>query len=170
MKLTSGFGRSRREGEARRRGLLRGEAVTILCPLRRTSARGWGPWTDAEVVLVLDSYGQARSDAHVRDAGAHDAGAEDSDARDRAGERALFGPLARVLLERGLGHEELDQARRSLAHRELAEGLGLERRGLREALPCVALEHVEDALGRRVVAAGLRASLGPSVPEEQGAP
>ncbi len=51
MKLTSGFGRSRREGEARRRGLLRGEAVTILCPLRRTSARGWGPWTDAEVVL-----------------------------------------------------------------------------------------------------------------------
>ncbi|HEX2577486.1 MAG TPA: hypothetical protein VHK88_14120 [Aquihabitans sp.] len=51
MKLSSPFGRDRRERDDRRRSLRRGEAVTVACRLRRTSARGWGPWTPAELTL-----------------------------------------------------------------------------------------------------------------------
>lgn len=42
-------GRNKREPI--RRSLVRGEAVRVPCKLRRTSARGWGPWTDAHVDL-----------------------------------------------------------------------------------------------------------------------
>lgn len=45
------FGKAKRRREERRRALVRGEAVEIDCQLRRTSARGWGPWTPGEVVL-----------------------------------------------------------------------------------------------------------------------
>jgi hypothetical protein len=30
---------------------VRGEVVELACQLRRTSARGWGPWTDATITL-----------------------------------------------------------------------------------------------------------------------
>lgn len=43
--------RRRREQDRLRRGLVRGEHVEVDCQLRRTSARGWGPWTDAIVVV-----------------------------------------------------------------------------------------------------------------------
>ena len=45
------FGKARRRRESLRRALVRGELVAIECRLRRTSARGWGPWTLGEVEL-----------------------------------------------------------------------------------------------------------------------
>ncbi|MCU1497933.1 MAG: hypothetical protein JWM47_1886 [Acidimicrobiales bacterium] len=45
------LGRGRRRQDLRRRALLRGEVVELDCQLRRTSARGWGPWTPATVTL-----------------------------------------------------------------------------------------------------------------------
>jgi len=39
--------RHRREQDLLRGALLRGEHVEVDCRLRRTSPRGWGPWTDA---------------------------------------------------------------------------------------------------------------------------
>jgi hypothetical protein len=53
------FGKGRRARDAHRRSLLRGEAVEVVGKLRRTSARGWGPWTDALVVLGALPDGQA---------------------------------------------------------------------------------------------------------------
>ena len=49
--ISNPFGRSRRRRDERRRALVRGEAISIDCRLRRTSARGWGPWTDAVLSL-----------------------------------------------------------------------------------------------------------------------
>lgn len=43
--------RFRREQETLRRRLVRGEHVEVDGQLRRTSARGWGPWTDAIIVV-----------------------------------------------------------------------------------------------------------------------
>lgn len=40
--------------------MLRGEPVTIDAWLRRTSARGWGPWTEAVLALGAVSGGEAR--------------------------------------------------------------------------------------------------------------
>lgn len=48
-----------------RGALLRGEAIEVPCLLRRTSARGWGPWTDA-IVAVPDATGSDVS-WHVED-------------------------------------------------------------------------------------------------------
>lgn len=45
------FGAGRRRRDERRRALLRGEEVALDARLRRTSARGWGPWTDVELDL-----------------------------------------------------------------------------------------------------------------------
>ena len=45
------FGKAKRRHEALRRALVRGEAVDVDCRLRRTSARGWGPWTPGVVDL-----------------------------------------------------------------------------------------------------------------------
>ena len=45
------FGRGRRERDSLRRAVVRGEAVVLEVRLRRTSARGWGPWTPAELRL-----------------------------------------------------------------------------------------------------------------------
>ena len=49
--MKSPFGRDRKQRDLARRALLRGEQISIDCRLRRTSARGWGPWTDATVTL-----------------------------------------------------------------------------------------------------------------------
>ena len=57
MKLQSPFGRDRRQRDLLRIALLRGEQVTVHCRLRRTSARGWGPWTDALVTLEAGTTG-----------------------------------------------------------------------------------------------------------------
>lgn len=51
--LSLPFGPGRRSRDARRGALLRGAEVVLEGRLRRTSARGWGPWTD--VVLSLGS-------------------------------------------------------------------------------------------------------------------
>jgi hypothetical protein len=53
------FGRGRRRRDADRRALLRGQAVEVTGKLRRTSARGWGPWTDATIVLEALPDGMA---------------------------------------------------------------------------------------------------------------
>ena len=34
--------------------------MTVPCKLRRTSARGWGAWTDATVVVGAPPHGEAR--------------------------------------------------------------------------------------------------------------
>ena len=57
MKLQSPFGRDRRQRDLLRIALLRGEQVAVDCRLRRTSARGWGPWTDALVTLEAGPNG-----------------------------------------------------------------------------------------------------------------
>ena len=57
MKLQSPFGRDRRQRDLLRIALLRGEQVAVDCRLRRTSARGWGPWTDALVTLEAGTNG-----------------------------------------------------------------------------------------------------------------
>lgn len=51
MRRLGSLGQNRRNRDALRRAVVRGEAVTLECRLRRTSARGWGPWTDATVML-----------------------------------------------------------------------------------------------------------------------
>lgn len=59
------FNRSRRSRDTVRGALLRGEAVDAPCLLRRTSARGWGPWTDA--VIGVPEMGEANISWHVDD-------------------------------------------------------------------------------------------------------
>src|SRR4051812_6783931 len=54
------FGGDRREHEERHRALSRGDAVVLPCQLRRTSSRGWGPWTEAMVDLGALPDGGAR--------------------------------------------------------------------------------------------------------------
>ncbi|MBX3285031.1 MAG: hypothetical protein KF703_06785 [Actinobacteria bacterium] len=54
------FGRARRQREARRRALLHGEATTVAAKLRRTSARGWGAWTDATLAFGPSPHGAVR--------------------------------------------------------------------------------------------------------------
>ena len=48
--IANPFGRERRARAALLRSLIRGDEVEVSCQLRRTSARGWGPWTEARVV------------------------------------------------------------------------------------------------------------------------
>lgn len=45
------FGRGRRARRDLRSSVVRGEHVEVDLKLRRTSARGWGAWTDAIVIL-----------------------------------------------------------------------------------------------------------------------
>ena len=52
-------GRGHQPG-ALRAELSRGGAVTVACKLRRTSARGWGAWTDATVEVGPIPDGGAR--------------------------------------------------------------------------------------------------------------
>ncbi|MBP7630634.1 MAG: hypothetical protein KA758_09310 [Acidimicrobiales bacterium] len=49
--ITNPFGRNRRRAEERRRAVVAGGAVTVACRLRRTSPRGWGPWTPGRLEL-----------------------------------------------------------------------------------------------------------------------
>ena len=58
--LRGRFGAGKGKREARHRALLRGEAVALPCRLRRTSARGWGPWTPGLLVLGALPDGIAR--------------------------------------------------------------------------------------------------------------
>ena len=52
--------RGRRPDGALRAQLSQGGAVRVPCRLRRTSARGWGPWTEAVVHLGPIPDGGAR--------------------------------------------------------------------------------------------------------------
>ncbi len=63
--ISNPFGKARRRREERRRALVRGEEVEIDCHLRRTSARGWGPWTPGVVGLGALPHGLATW--HVED-------------------------------------------------------------------------------------------------------
>lgn len=63
--ISNPFGRSKRRRDERRRALVRGEAIDLDCRLRRTSARGWGPWTEARVSLGALPDGSATW--HVED-------------------------------------------------------------------------------------------------------
>lgn len=58
MKLRNPFGSRGHDGAVRAQ-LTRGGPVRVACKLRRTSARGWGPWTDGEVVLGALPDGEA---------------------------------------------------------------------------------------------------------------
>ncbi len=53
------FGKGARARDERRRALLRGDDVELTARLRRTSARGWGPWTDVDLYLGPIPDGQA---------------------------------------------------------------------------------------------------------------
>ncbi len=57
MRLPAPF---RSERVARLGALSRGSMVRVPCRLRRTSARGWGAWTEAELVLGGLPDGEAR--------------------------------------------------------------------------------------------------------------
>ena len=59
------FGRGRRAGRDLRSTVVRGEHVQLDLLLRRTSARGWGPWTDA--VLILGPLPDSPVSWHVAD-------------------------------------------------------------------------------------------------------
>lgn len=50
MRESRRFGRGRRRRDLRS-AVVRGEHVEVDVRLRRTSARGWGPWTEAIVIL-----------------------------------------------------------------------------------------------------------------------
>ena len=52
--------RNRKHDGALRAQLSQGGPVRVPCRLRRTSARGWGPWTEAVVVLGAVPDGEAR--------------------------------------------------------------------------------------------------------------
>ncbi|WP_421120849.1 hypothetical protein ACE2AJ_06020 [Aquihabitans daechungensis] len=52
--------RGRRDDGALRAELSRGGLVRVPCRIRRTSARGWGPWTEAVVTLGAVPDGEAR--------------------------------------------------------------------------------------------------------------
>lgn len=60
MGLLDRFGSRRRGAGALAAELSRGGAVRVPCRLRRTSARGWGPWTHAVVDLGPLPDGAAR--------------------------------------------------------------------------------------------------------------
>lgn len=53
------FGRSRRRAEERRRVLREGGPVVVACRIRRTSPRGWGPWTPGRIELGPATGGPA---------------------------------------------------------------------------------------------------------------
>jgi hypothetical protein len=59
------FGRGRRGKRDLRSTVVRGEHVELDLLLRRTSARGWGPWTDA--VLILGPLPASPVSWHVDD-------------------------------------------------------------------------------------------------------
>lgn len=65
MIVKSPFGRNRRDRDADRRALRRGDGVSLACRLRRTSARGWGPWTEA--TLSLAELGGGGASWHAAD-------------------------------------------------------------------------------------------------------
>lgn len=52
--------RSRKHDGALRAQLSQGGPVRVPCRLRRTSARGWGPWTEGVVSLGAIPDGEAR--------------------------------------------------------------------------------------------------------------
>ncbi|MCB0988335.1 MAG: hypothetical protein H6519_00805 [Microthrixaceae bacterium] len=63
--VSNPFGRTRRLRERLRSGLEAGGQVSIDAKLRRTSARGWGAWTDAR--LELGSVPGGSATWHVED-------------------------------------------------------------------------------------------------------
>src|SRR6187399_1231713 len=60
MSLRNRFGGVRRRDGDLRIELSRGGPVRVPCRLRRTSARGWGPWTQAHLLLGALPDGEAR--------------------------------------------------------------------------------------------------------------
>ena len=60
MNLRSRFGGVRRRDGDLRAELSRGGPVRVPCRLRRTSARGWGPWTEGAVLVGAVPDGGAR--------------------------------------------------------------------------------------------------------------
>ena len=60
MSLRGRFGGVRRRDGDLRAELSRGGPVRVPCRLRRTSARGWGPWTEAALLLGPLPDGAAR--------------------------------------------------------------------------------------------------------------
>ncbi|MCU1369228.1 MAG: hypothetical protein JWO77_422 [Ilumatobacteraceae bacterium] len=52
--------RNRRNDGALRATLSQGGPVRVPCRLRRTSARGWGPWTEGALTLGAIPDGEAR--------------------------------------------------------------------------------------------------------------
>ncbi len=60
MSLRNRFGGVRRSDGDLRAALSRGGPVRVPCRLRRTSARGWGPWAEAFVVLGALPDGEVR--------------------------------------------------------------------------------------------------------------
>ena len=60
MSFRDRFGGVRRRDGDLRAELSRGGPVRAPCRLRRTSARGWGPWTEAALLLGALPDGEAR--------------------------------------------------------------------------------------------------------------
>jgi hypothetical protein len=50
----------RRERSDRQRRLAAGEAVELAARIRRTTTRGWGPWTDGSLLLAARTGGTSR--------------------------------------------------------------------------------------------------------------
>ena len=65
MRPSVPFNRGRRQRNSLRGALLRGEALELPGRLRRTSPRGWGPWTEAHV--TLPPIGEQWAEWHVDD-------------------------------------------------------------------------------------------------------
>ena len=51
---------SRRERHDRQRRLDAGEPVELAARIRRTTTRGWGPWTDGALLLAARAGGKSR--------------------------------------------------------------------------------------------------------------
>jgi len=51
---------SRRDRSDRQRRLDAGEPVDLAARIRRTTTRGWGPWTDGELLLAGRTGGKSR--------------------------------------------------------------------------------------------------------------
>jgi hypothetical protein len=51
---------SRRERHDRQRRLDAGEPVELAARIRRTTTRGWGPWTDGALLLAARTGGKSR--------------------------------------------------------------------------------------------------------------
>ena len=60
MGIRDRLGRGRQQPDDVAGQLRGGHPVTVACRLRRTSARGWGPWAEATLTLGTPPSGEAR--------------------------------------------------------------------------------------------------------------